>query len=390
MNIISFTISATQIGSFSAFCKKVKRNVPDFKADFGQVYDRLFKHDIIDADGYHGTERMWHAVCDVTATMPEDNGWCLMATYEDGLVFPANPTRELVVKNPAHGLDYDRCDVCGHWCKKSYLVLNVKTGEELQVGCECAKKFGLKQLNWISKFTRELKRVICCWANVGEDESPELTWRGAADKEAYAATEKNSLICAARVYYSAHPKWIRGYYEGGAYYPSASQKEIRSILANRAYEDDAEYCAKVCEWAMANIEASDSDFKENMFRVAKDFYAQRNDAVFAYFMVKGYEEWTRAQSKDAIRIERGMQVKVTGEIIAINSLSGAYGTYNEYTIKTPKGFVVTRAGTVPVSRGDGDVLRTSFFAPVISCRGVDVKVGRALKNAKKGVETIEL
>lgn len=391
MEIINFRLPQSEVESFKKFCAKIQKNVPEFKYSIGSAYDKVFKHPVRNIGGKCGFDYKWHSVCDAIVEIPEDSGWRLLATYEDGLFFPSNPKHELILKNPSHGKDYNRCDVCSHWCKKSYLIVNADTDEELQVGSECAKKFGLKQMEWISKFTRELNRVydyfICC---KDEEDYSDLIWNAPSDKDAFAAIDKTEVICAAKAYFDEHPKWIAGYWEGRTYVKSKSNEDIQQIIIHKDYQLDKEYCNKVCEWVKANINPNDSEFSEEMVALANNFYSKEADAAKAYFMVKKYEDWLKSQTSESPVIEPGMHVKVAGNIVAINTRYGSYGNYNEYAVKTPKGYIVTRAGAIPITRDKDGSLITSFYAEVKYCRRNEISVGRALKNAKKGISVTEL
>lgn len=392
MTMINFMLPQSEVESFSKFCKKIQKNVPELSFSIGPVYNRVFKHAVRDINGQSRIEKQWHKVCDASVFLPEDSGWRLVAEYDDGLFFPANPKCELITKNPEHGKDYRRCDVCGHSCKKSYLIVNDKTGEELQVGCECAKKFGLKQMEWISKFTRELNRIIDYFIPCTDDEEDysDLIWNAPSDKSAFAAIEKTDVICAAKAYFNEHPKWIAGFYDGNIYVKSKSNEDIQQLIIDKEYSLNKEYCDKVCAWVKEHINPNESEFSEEMVALANNFYSQKADAAKAYFMVKGYEDWLKEQASGFEKIARGAQVKVSGEIIAINHMSGAYGDYEVYSIKTPKGYVVTRNGKIPVEVSESGIKTTSFFAIVEYYKTGEVSVGRALKIAKKGMEVVEL
>ncbi len=72
--------------------------------------------------------------------MPDESNWRLVATYMDGAFTPIDPTKEIIFREPCARSSSGKCDFCGHWCKNAYVVENVKTGEELQVGCECIRE----------------------------------------------------------------------------------------------------------------------------------------------------------------------------------------------------------------------------------------------------------
>lgn len=393
MNTLTFILPQAEVESFSKFCNKIQKNVPEFRYSIGAEYEKVFLHPVREMDGtYGGLEKQWHKIRNVTVEIPEDSGWRLVAEYDDGMFLPVDSKHELVLKNPAHGKDCKRCDICGHYCKRSYLIINVETGEELQVGCECAKKFGLKYMEWISKFTRELYRINDYFIPRAEDEEgySDLVWNAPPDRTAFAAIEKAAVVCAAKAYFDEHPKWIAGYWEGCTYIKSRSNEDIQQLIIHMDYTIDQDYCDKVCQWVKEHINPDDSEFSEKMVDLADNFYSSESDAATAYFMVKGYECWLKEQTSEFEPIEKGAQVKVSGEVVAINHISGYYGDYERYTIKTPKGYLVTRNGKIPISKSEDGTQLTSFFAVVEYSRLGELSVGRALKNAKKGMEVVEL
>lgn len=390
--ITQFMLPQSEVESFKKFCMKIQKNVPGMRYSIGTAYDKVFRHQVINTDGRNGgIQKQWHTVCDVEVELPADSGWRLIAEFDEGMLFPVDPKKELVLKNPAHGKQCNSCDICGHSCKRSYLIVNDNTGEELQVGSECAKKFGLKHMEWISKFTRELVKIYDYFIPCTDTEEWfEMTWNGPADKSAFAAIAKTCVICAAKAYYDEHPKWIAGYYEGSTYVKSRSNINIQQMIIHKDYKIDLDYCEKVCQWVKEHVDPNKSEFSEEMVDLANSFYSKEADAVKAYFMVKGYETWLKEQSSGFDKIDKGAQVKVSGEIVAINHISGYYGDYDRYTIRTPKGYLVTRNGKIPVNEDCNGTMITSFYAIVEYCKTGELSVGRALKNAKKGIDVIEL
>lgn len=147
MNTIKTFIPSESVDAFKKFADKTRKNVNGFAYSLGKPYEKLFRHPVIQENGMAGRcIKAFHEVCDLTINIPEQSGWRLLATYQDEAFTPADPTKELVFKNPQHGADYGKCDYCGHWCKNAYVIENITTGKELQVGCECIKKFGINDM----------------------------------------------------------------------------------------------------------------------------------------------------------------------------------------------------------------------------------------------------
>ena len=79
-------------------------------------------------------------------------------------------------------------------------------------------------------------------------------------------------------------------------------------------------------------------------------------------------------------------VKVTGKVISTKRETTRFGVSERHTIETPKGYLVERMGTIPVS----DDQTTSFYAIVKYLYHGSIVVERALKNPKKGIPVFEL
>ena len=148
MNTIKTFIPSELVDAFKKFAEKTKRNVEGFDYSISNPRKKLFRHaEVEDYQTIIG--KYWHDICDLTINMPDESNWRLMATYKNGAFTPADTTKELVFKIKEHGANYGKCDLCGHWCNNAYVIENTQTGDELQVGCECIKKFGLKYIYFL-------------------------------------------------------------------------------------------------------------------------------------------------------------------------------------------------------------------------------------------------
>lgn len=385
MNTINTFIPSYAVESFTKFANRTKKYVPDFDFKVGKPYQKVFRHSVIQVDGTRGhCAKGFHEVCDLTIYEPEESDWRLLVTYKDENFIPADPSKKITFKNPKHGLEYGMCDVCGHWCKNSYVIENVKTGEELQVGCECAKKFGIKSFEYLSKFNNELYAVYdysISYATDKEFGDPE--WGGKADTSWMTAHEKAKLIMAAKKEFDACPVWKKGYYtNGGEYQPSWTGIHIKSNLCSKELVVDEEYVAKACEYILN--QSSDSVFQDEMQELAKNYYCYEEQAVHAFFIVKSYEEYL----KQGEQLKEGTGVKVEGEIIHKQTKNTMFGTAIIYTILTSNGIVCERMGKVIQLENDSD--KVSFYSTVKGYNHSTLILDRATKNPKKGVEYINL
>lgn len=386
MRTINTFIPSDLVGSLKKFADKTQKNVEGFTYSVGKPYEKLFYHPVINKEGIGGQRiEVFHEVCDLTIDIPEQSGWRLLATYKDDAFTPADPTKELIFKNPAHGADYCKCDFCGHWCKNAYVVENVKTGEELQVGCECIKKFGINDMYYISDFTKKLYELYDYRISYAtDDEFGDIEkWGGRKDSSYKNAILKSDLIMAAKAQYDICPVYKKGTKVEHVRYRSATLDGIDTILNSKKFKVDEAYVKAVCEFG-AKIQPK-TEFEENMLAVAKNFYCFQEQDVYAFFLVKAYED----SLKPELSVQKGNQVKVCGKIIQKRFEESYFGMMEINTILTDKGIECERYGKVPTIEENG-IKRTTFYALVKGVFNGKISLDRATKNPKKGIEVVEI
>lgn len=386
METIKTFIPSESVVSFEKFAKKTQKNVEGFTYSVGKPYEKLFRHPVINENGMAGyCIKAFHEVCDLVINMPEESDWRLLATYKDGAFMPTDPSKELIFKNPEHGIDYGKCDYCGHWCKNAYVIENVKTGEELQIGCECVKKFGLGRFDYLSDFTRKLYKLYDYRINYATDEEygDVLLWRGGKDVSYKDAIVKADLIMAAKAQYNICPIYKKGRKQGITYFRSETLEGIDTILNGKNFKVNNAYVEAVCEFGK-KIEPQ-SEFEKEMVRVANDFYCYKDEEVHAFFLVKAYED----SLKTGLNIEKGNQVKVCGKVVQRRFEESYYGVMEINTILTDKGVECERYGKIPTTEENG-IKRTEFYALVKGIFKGKVSLDRATKNPKKGIEVVEI
>lgn len=386
MRTINTFIPSDLVDSLKKFADKTQKNVEGFAYSVGKPYQKLFQHPVINENGISGgVSKVFHEVCDLIVNMPDESDWRLIATYMDGAFIPADPTKELIFKNPAHGADYGKCDFCGHWCKNAYVVENVKTGEELQVGCECIKKFGIKGFGFLSDFTRKLYELYDYRMSYAtDDEFGDIEkWGGRKDSSYKNAILKSDLIMAAKAQYDICPVYKKGTKVEHVRYRSATLDGIDTILNSKKFKVDEAYVKAVCEFG-AKIQPK-TEFEEDMLAVAKNFYCFQEQDVYAFFLVKAYED----SLKPELSIQKGNQVKVCGKIIQKRFEESYFGMMDINTILTDKGIECERYGKVPTIEENG-IKRTTFYALVKGVFNGKISLDRATKNPKKGIEVVEI
>lgn len=386
MATIKTFIPLESVVAFEKFAKKTQKNVEGFTYSVGKPYEKLFRHPVIEENGMAGyCIKVFHEVCDLVINMPEESNWRLLATYKDGAFMPTDPSKELIFKNPEHGIDYGKCDYCGHWCKNAYVIENVKTGEELQIGCECVKKFGLGRFDYLSDFTRKLYKLYDYRINFATDKEygDILLWQGGKDVSYKDAIVKADLIMAAKAQYNICPIYKKGRKQGVSYFRSETLEGIDTILNSKKFKVDNTYVEAVCEFGK-KIKPQ-SEFEKEMVRVANDFYCYKDEEVHAFFLVKAYED----SLKIGLNIKEGNQVKVCGKVVQRRFEESYYGVMEINTILTDKGVECERYGKIPTTEENG-IKRTEFYALVKGIFKGKVSLDRATKNPKKGIEVVEI
>lgn len=384
MNTIKTFIPADNVESFKKFANKTKKNVEVFSFVIGKPYMKVFYHPVINENGMRGKcIKAFHEICDLTVNMPEENGWKLVCTFKDGAFTPVDTSKELIFKNPAHRQDYNKCDVCGHWCKNSYVIENVTTGEELQVGCECVKKFGIKSFDYLSKFTDELYKLYDYSLSCSTEDDELKMWGGNPNAIYKNAFKKADLIMSAKATYDKCPIYKKAYRQGNTHYPSPTLVDIEATLCGENFDINNEYVEKVCAYALSK--PIDGEFAEKMHRLASDYYVYLDESVYAFFMVKNYEDSLKAETK----LETGTHVKVEGKVIQTRTEESYYGPMTINIILTDNGVECERIGKIPTVERD-NIKRTSFYSTVKGIYHGKISLDRATKNPKKGINYIAL
>lgn len=386
METIKTFIPSESVAAFEKFAKKTQKNIEGFTYLIGKPYEKLFRHPVIEKDGTVGhCVKAFHEVCDLTINMPKESEWRLLATYKDGAFMPTDPSRELIFKNPKHGADYGKCDYCGHWCKNAYVIENIKTGEELQIGCECVKKFGLGRFDYLSDFTCKLYKLYDYRGNYATDEvyGDVLIWRGSKNVSYKDAIVNADLIMAAKAQYDICPVYKKGTQVGYVRFRSATLDGIDTILNSGKLKVDEAYVRAVCEFG-TKIQPQ-SEFEEGMLAVAKNFYCYQAQDVYAFFLVKAYED----SLKPKFPVQKGCYVKVCGKVIQQRYEESYYGMMEINTILTDNGITCERCDKIPTIE-ENDIKRTVFYALVKNVFNGKVCLDRATKNPKKGLEIVEI
>lgn len=375
------TIPAYTLQSFNKLMSKASKNIEGLSWNSGELYKRVYRH-----ASDEGIIKMTHTVVDVTYNIPEENNWRLLATVVDGALFVSDLRHELNLTN-GHGANYGICDACKHrqW-KKSYIVKNIVTGEELQIGAECAKKFGIGMMNAIYKLTKSLTASFILPVYDGDEMG---MWPGHfSDPHAVESIETSKLVKACKKYYDDNNGiWKKGYYVGNYYTPSESVADIRSTVNDFSADSDDVYYKSLCEY-LNNIYEADkyNEFAQSIKATGSNFYSSKGEIAPVYFAIKSFENWKKmeeAKKNGQYIPHRNDYIYINGKIINKAKKSGYFGDYYEYEILNYiDNNVYKRAGSVKPD-DEGNIKGYAYIKDIYKDNFI---LDRITKNIKKGVK----
>lgn len=404
MRTIQFTIPNYYRETVEKMVKKASKNIEEVSVKFGTAYKKAYQHAVLE-DGTdmftRKTATLMHEVIDMELSLPDANGWVLKCQYEQGAPHITDMTKPLEIKVAGHGDKYDRCDACGHkaWAK-SYLIENIETGEELQVGSECMKSFGITKLVWVEKLMRSLYEALDYRTKEHEyyDFDDAEHWNFGKDPYATQSVEVADCIRAAKKYYEVfNGAWIGGYYSGRHYVSSESKAMLSCYIFEKNFAESAtdEYVASlltfISDIVFPNAEAPSwlgGGFEWQMCETLKNHYMSIKDCSFAFFAVKKYEQYLAANKLQ--KIDVGQYIHVVGIVTSHTINEGYYGKYDSYEVKSNAGYVIRRNGKIPTVKADG-ATSTEFYAMVeyVSKKG-ELSIGRATTKPKKGIQYLAI
>ena len=381
----SFYVPVEAVKELKKFVSKAKKNMPQIQISIGNEESKVFQHGKRDEDGVIGMVRLFHDVCKVDLSYPDENNFQLLAKIEDGMFFPMNFGKK--VEFP-EGKDehYSYCDVCGRRTPAfRYVLKNTETGEVFFVGKECAKKFGVKTLGAIYDFTKKLYAFFDSYGcGIGDDD-----WMGGRGykedrRQEMMAMQPRRVLASAYFYYiNMSKEWKKGYYEGNRYQPSKSMIDIKELIFKKEEErptvDDKMFDTLI-SFGVKEFKDKESEFSQNIYSFCTNFYAKAADACYAFFLVKSYFD----SIKEKPSVKSGDYIKLEGVITYKGYEEGYYGSYPVCHIK-PNGFDFKLIRQGVVNGEVGDEVSGYGMVKFISKSG-DIYLDRVTKNPKKGVE----
>jgi hypothetical protein len=331
--------------TYQATLAKVERiNQRAEKRGFTGLIELVAKQvaiETIDEFGFERTEYWIEA--ELTGDPPCYNGWTFLATLDwdqhAGLVVRAAPgtpevNRELLTENT--------CAHCGTIRNRNetYLVRNVETGEQVQVGSSCIKDF----LGWAGSI------VFLDMESVGN----ELPWGMGSDLPDFMGTQYAVAVAWALIKLDGYrPAKQYGCTKEATidvlWPPRNMTNERRVELARiRDLADEAMERADECiAWVLSEDFEGASDYVRNLKAIAgAKSVSMRNIGLLA----SAPQAWAKWQQQSLIRKaetttsewigEVGQKVTVTATIQAIRFIEGNFGTTVLYSMCDVAGNII--------------------------------------------------
>jgi hypothetical protein len=289
------------------------------------------------APGFTSSERAFEV--SLGGEAPAYNGWALLAVLDfdqhAGLVTRMAPgTDDVAVDRDA--LEAGRCDHCSVTRNrtKSYLVRNVETGEQKQVGSTCIKDF----LGWSGTIAfvsvdEVSDEMAGGWGNGGPSDYATDTLLAAA----WAAIRAYGFVRSGDWSARSTADTVRVFLNGG------KDKEAQQVKADLAPFFEASYAAaaKTRAFVLSEDFSGTSEYVINLKAVAAaEYVSDRNVGLLASApqALARFEEKTLVREKEAQKPSShfgtvGDKIEFTGTISGVRYIESAYGTSVLYTIR---------------------------------------------------------
>ena len=382
----SFYVPVEAVNELEKFVSKAKKNMPQIQISIGDEESKVFHHLEMGMDGVVRRVKLFHNVCKVDLSYPDENNFKLLAKIEDGMFFPMNFGKQVAFPE-GKDENYCYCDVCGRKTPAfRYVLKNTETGEVFFVGKECTKKFGVKTLDTIYGFTKKLHEFFDTYGCGLCDDA----WMGGCGykedrrQEMMAMQPRRVLASAYHYYTNTSKEWKKGYYDGDRYWPSESMADIKDLIFKKEDERptiDDKMFDTFMSFGVKKFKDKESEFSQSIYAFCTNFYAKAADACYAFFIVKSYFD----SIKEKPSVNKGDYIKLDGVIIYKGyDTDWRYGSYPVCHIKAVRFDVkLIRFGVVNGAVGD----EVSGYAMVKSVsKSGDIYLGRVTKNPKKGIE----
>ena len=86
----SFYVPVEAVNELEKFVSKAKKNMPQIQISIGDEESKVFHHLERGMDGVVRRVKLFHNVCKVGLSNPDEDNFQLLAKIEDGMFFPMN------------------------------------------------------------------------------------------------------------------------------------------------------------------------------------------------------------------------------------------------------------------------------------------------------------
>lgn len=364
-----------------AFTNLVKKCRKYFQLEYKieSQTSKVFYHEDIEGKLYP----QYHTVfpCYISQIMSGD--WVLVASIINGVMCISDMTNEIKFKDN-HGVNVHICEECGHKMKNSYIIRNVKTQIEMQVGGECVKKFGIpckpqtfsQIINELNFFCNGVKNEKWCYTD--------------KDYSAIEAHETNDIMACAIAYYATNKTWKSGYYNSSdIYVKSQSQSELQSLVKSNIREIvSLKYINAIKNYIQTELNKKSylSEFEEKMLALSNDFYCTIQDCAAAFFMVKKYEDYQK-EITSPLQVKKNDFIQFSAKLTHTEILDGMFGSYEKNTLITNKNIILIRNGKINT---DINKIVNGYAQIKAITKNYEIILDRVTKAPKKGITYIKL
>lgn len=377
----TIVIALSSREAFEKLCKKVSDKV-SFNWRYGDTYKTIRRLIRYRPETGHTIENILVDAQEVHIDFPEMGDWVLRVTYDKGYPLYADMEHEFKPLRPEHGPAYHTCDCCGRQIyREMYVIQNLVTGEEVQVGKECAKKYGIKGIEWTNKFMCEINSMFV--------KDIDYSGEGYANADVsglnFAFETERVLRAAKYLYDESQGVWKGGYRdEKGRYHHSESNQQLLIYISDNqdGIGNNPKYISGFMEF-VRNRYKGNSDYDKIVAGFAKNFYTGKFEVWGAFFAIRDYEQTLHPERV----CEKGTMVHFKAKIIDKKSLLGGFGYYMVFTLLTDSGARLERSGALPVINDDNT---TEGYAEVKWVKNGTMLLDRVTKNPKKGVKYKEI
>lgn len=314
---MKFQIPASKKSEFTKLIAKSSTNIGFVTYTMSDPHKETFRHHSLDGTIY----KVSINVIDVELDWPVDNnGWKLVGSVKEGVLFMNDKKHEF---SNGHGPEYDHCDCCNKSIvSQSYILYNTNTKEEVQVGAECAKKYGINYLKDINKLVKDLYGNFIVYISSNDDPDGEFHFCRSLPEMSYnRAYLTKDILCNAKIMYDINNgTWVKG----------ETLKDLNEMIDEDCHfsKDVESYVETLTNWIKNDFNPTTTEFDYSIKELGNNKYSSVFDSCFAFFAIKKFEE----SKKEPETLKKDDFVKIVGSPKYVSYTVTKFGPVRKYEI----------------------------------------------------------